>query len=243
MLNLYSLSFSSLCHSCCVWCHWQRGHWGSWAALGRAGFDHYVGDGSDRPVWGQRAGFGEQSGAPYLQALLCWLYVALQLDQRGADQSSPHCLQLPANLFGGKTSVKMLNWHESVTFAQKSCIKTQQWAKWDMQMLRHANHSDEVYFIISQNWCKKKVIWMVISSRVLEVWKSCTKTAWACQDHKLISPEVCVTSDFEDPSEHSCSWMASTLHTDDIMMFADAPVKWPVRAVLWCHGRWICKPE
>lgn len=75
--------------------------WGGRAATGRAGFNHHVGDGSRVPVGGEGPGLGQQDRASHLQELLCWLHAALQLDQRGANQSSAYCLQLPANLLRG----------------------------------------------------------------------------------------------------------------------------------------------
>lgn len=83
-------------------CRLQLWNRGGWAAIGCARFDHHMGDGSCWPVRGKGTGLSKESGASYLQELLCWLHVALQLNQRGTDQSSPHCLQLPANLLWGE---------------------------------------------------------------------------------------------------------------------------------------------
>lgn len=82
--------------------HLQLRKRGGRAAIGRAGFHHHVGDGSCWPVRGEGAGLSKEGGASYLQALLRWLHVAVQLNQRGADQSSSHRLQLPADLLWGK---------------------------------------------------------------------------------------------------------------------------------------------
>lgn len=82
---------------------WNRG---GRAATGRARFDHHVGDGSRVPVGGEGPGLGEEDRASHLQELLCWLHAALQLDQRGTNQSSAHRLQLPADLRRGNWFTK-----------------------------------------------------------------------------------------------------------------------------------------
>lgn len=94
-------------------CRWQLWNRGSWPAIGCAGLDYLVGDRSRWPVWREGAGLSKESGASYLQTLLCWLYVALQLNQRGADQSSPDCLQLPANMLWGKMMNERANGQEA----------------------------------------------------------------------------------------------------------------------------------
>ena len=48
-----------------------------------------------------------------------------------------------------------------------------------------------------------------------------------------ISSEVCFSTHFEEPSKLNpgLKWVHPARHTDDIMMFADEPVKWPVRVL------------
>lgn len=70
-------------------------------AVGCARFNHHMGDGSCWSVRGEGTGPGKEDRAPHLQELLCRLHSALQPDQRGTNQSSPHGLQLPANLLRG----------------------------------------------------------------------------------------------------------------------------------------------
>lgn len=87
------------------------------AAIGSAGFDHHLGGPRRRPVGGKGAGLGKESGASDLQALLRRLHLALQPNPRGADQSSPHCLQLPVSLRWGKRTNEAADGQE-ITFPQ-----------------------------------------------------------------------------------------------------------------------------
>lgn len=109
-------------------CRLQLWHRGGRAATGRAGFDYHMGDRSCRPVGGKGSGPSKDGGASYLQALLCRFHVALQLNQRGADQSSPHCLQLPANLRWGKMMNERAHGQETSYFStsQHVCSKAHQ---------------------------------------------------------------------------------------------------------------------